>query len=169
MWFPAIRIGKCLIAAFLVVGLLAPSGCGGSKSGMEQLTMGSVKGKVTLDRGTLPSGCKVSFMHTEKSFPAMAEIGSDGSYTLLFNGKPAVPTGTYEVAIVPPPDETGPAPDPSNPEAYKAVMMNKGPTNMPTSKSAIPGRYRDALRSGLKCTVLEGQETVYDIALTSGS
>lgn len=141
MWFPAIRIGKCLIAVILVAGLLVPSGCGGSKSGMEQLAKGSVKGKVTLDGSPLPAGCKASFIHRDKSFPATAEIGSDGSYTLLFNGKPAIPIGTWEVAILPPKEDADTAPDPSDPEAYKAVMMNKGPVRKPVIKIVVPAKY----------------------------
>ena len=109
-------------------------------------------------------------MHKEKSFPATAEIGSDGSYTLLFNGKPAIPIGTYEVAILPPKEDAGPAPDPSNPEAYKAVMMEQGSdAQCRSTKIVVPAKYPTHAKSGLTCTVLEGQETVYDIALTSGS
>jgi len=168
MWFPASRVWKCLIAAILVAGLLVPAGCKKKSSGLGPLTMGSVKGKVTLDGGTLPSGCTVSFMHNEKSFPASADIGADGTYTLLFNGKPEIPTGTWDVAVLPPKEETGPVADPSNPEAYKAVMIKTGPMTVPSNKIVVPAKYTNAAKSGLTCTVIEGQETVYDIALKSG-
>ena len=121
-------------------------------------------------RGTLPAGCRLTFTHKEKSYPATAEIAADGSYTLLFNGKPAVPTGNYEVAVLPPKDDSGPPPDPSNPEAYKQCMMNpRVRLTCLATKIIVPGKYADAAKSGLSCTVLEGQETVYDIALTSGN
>jgi hypothetical protein len=167
MWFRAIRVGKCLIAALLVASLLVPLGCN-KKSGLPQMTMGSVKGKVTIDGGTLPAGCTVSFIHNEKSFPAKADIAADGTYTLLFNGKPQIPTGTWEVAVLPPKAESGPAADPSNPEAYKAMMMSKGPMTGPATKIIVPAKYIDAAKSGLTCTVIEGQETVFDIPMTSG-
>lgn len=168
MWFPAIRIGKvgkCLIVATVVACLLVFSGCG-SKS--KALATGSVKGKVTLDGKTLPAGCKITFMHKEKSFPATGDIGSDGSYTLLFNGKPAVPVGTYDVTIVPPKSEAGPAPDSSNPEAYKAVMMGGGTVNLPQNRVFFPAKYQNAAQSLLSCTVVEGQEAVFDVDLKNG-
>jgi hypothetical protein len=169
MWFPAIRVGKCLIAAILVAGLLMASGCTKKSAGLGPLTMGSVKGKVTIDGSTLPAGCTVSFIHKEKSFPAKADIAADGTYTLLFNGRPQIPTGTWEVAVLPPKAESGPAADPSNPEAYKAMMMSKGPISGPATKIIVPAKYLDAAKSGLTCTVIEGQETVFDIPLKSGN
>ena len=45
----------------------------------------------------------------------------------MFNGKPEIPVGTYDVTVAPPQDPAGPPPGPSDPEAYKAVMMGGGP------------------------------------------
>ncbi|MHB8972287.1 MAG: carboxypeptidase-like regulatory domain-containing protein [Pirellulaceae bacterium] len=163
MRFLAIRGGKCLIVAAIVV-CLAFSGC----SKKEVLATGSVKGKVTLDGKPLPAGCKITFMHQEKSFPATGDLGSDGSYSLAFNGKPAVPVGTYDITVVPPKEEAGPAPDPSNPDAYKAMMMGGAPSKSPRNKTVVPAKYLNAAESGLTCTVVEGQETVFDVDLKSG-
>ncbi|MHB8863368.1 MAG: hypothetical protein ACYC6N_13245 [Pirellulaceae bacterium] len=107
-------------------------------------------------------------MHQEKFFPATGEIGNDGSYTLLFNGKPAVPEGTYDVSIVPPSDAATAVADPSNPEAYKAMMMGGAPLKKgPLNKETIPHKYQDAAQSGLTCTVMEDQEAVFDVELKS--
>lgn len=169
MSLSAIRVWKCLVAVCLVGGLLVPAGCGKKSGGLGPLTMGSVKGKVTLDSRPLPSGCRVSFTHTDRAFPASADIGADGSYTLLFNGKPEIPTGTWNVVIVPPAGESGAPPSPANPEAYKEVMMKPSPIlNRSAAKALIPAKYMSVEKSGLTCTVIEGQEVVYDIELKSG-
>jgi len=163
MWFPAIRIGKCLIV-LTVCACLAFSGC----SKKEVLATGSVKGKVTLDGKPLPAGCKITFTHQEKSFPATGDIGGDGSYTLAFNGKPAIPVGTYDVTIVPPKDEAAPVAGPSDPEAYKSMMMGGPAKKLPQIKVIFPVKYRNAAESSLNCTVVEGQEAVYDVDMKSG-
>ncbi|MHB0955220.1 MAG: PAAR domain-containing protein [Pirellulaceae bacterium] len=108
------------------------------------------------------------FLHQEQSFPASGEIGNDGSYTLLFNGKPAVPVGTYDISVIPPPAQTGPVANPSDPEAYKSMMMGGEPKKKSVARTeTIPHKYRDAAQSGLTCTVMEGQETVFDVDLKS--
>lgn len=166
MRFPGVRFGEYLIVSMLVACLLALPGCKKSE-GLGAVTMGSVKGKVTLDNQAPPAGCKIVFTHTEKNWPATADIGADGSYTLTFNGKPQIPTGTYDVHIVP--SATGPAADPSNPEAYKSMMMKSNPmAQTPVNATAIPMKYQNASKSGLSCTVLEGQETVFDVPMKSG-
>jgi hypothetical protein len=166
MRIPAIRKWPCWIMVVAFAGLSVLSGCGGG--GSKPLVMGSVKGKVTLDGKALPAGCKITFIHKEKSFPATGDIGSDGSYTLLFNGKPAVPVGTYDVTIVPPHEEAGPAADPSNPEAYKKMMMGGALAKAPLNQEAVPRKYQVASSSKLTCTVIEGQETVFDLDMKSG-
>jgi len=167
MWIAAIRKGKCLIVSTLVLGLLLSSGCA-KKSGFETLATGTVKGKVSLNGAPPPAGCQVTFMHKEKNFPATGEVGSDGSYTLTFNGKPDVPVGSYDVSVVPPPNAAAVSMDPSNPEAYKAVMMRKpGEMGAPLAQSVVPTKYQNPATSGLACTVLEGQEVVFDVQMTS--
>ncbi len=164
---PAIRIGKCLVVLAIIPALLVFSGCGNKTTSMPT---GSVKGKVTYNGKTLPSGCKIQFEHKEKSFPATGDIQSDGSYTLLFNGKPDIPEGTYSVTIVAPADAAGPLPNPSDPEAYKKFMeqgANAKPKVM-AGQQYFPKKYQNAAESGLTCTVIGGQEAVFDVDMTSG-
>jgi hypothetical protein len=108
------------------------------------------------------------FTHKEKSYPAQGEIGSDGSYTLMFNGKPEIPTGSYEVTIVPPQSSQGPVADPANPESYKTFMQSRPDQQKPVAAAVVPPKYLSATTSGLTCTVLEGQETVFDVKMVSG-
>ncbi len=166
MSFLAGRFTRRLIVLATVPCLLALVGCGSKK---EVFATGSVKGKVTFNGSALPAGCTIIFKHQEKSFPATGQIGSDGSYTAQFNGKPQIPVGTYDVTIAPPQDTAGPAPDPSNPEAYKAVMMGgEGAARLPVNREVFPAKYQDAAKSLLTCTVVEGQEIVFDVDMKSG-
>ncbi len=113
-----------------------------------------------------PAGSKILFMHQEKSFPATADIGADGSYTLLFNGKPAIPVGTYKVSVTPPPaKDAGPPPNPSNPEAYKKYMMGEAKAPAADPSTAFPKKYQSGETSGLTCTVVENQETTFDVEM----
>jgi hypothetical protein len=166
MRFSVVRFGEYLVVSTLIACLLALPGCKKSE-GLGAVTMGSVKGKVTLDNQAPPAGCKITFTHKEKMWPATADIGADGSYTLMFNGKPEIPTGTYQVHIVA--ASTGPTADPSNPEAYKAMMIKSNPmAQTPPTAVVIPAKYQNAAKSGLTCTVLEGKETVFDVPIKSG-
>ncbi len=159
----ATRICKRLAVLALVPCLLSLFGCGGP----QRVATGGVKGKVTYGENPLPAGCKIVFMHQEKSIPATADVGADGSYTLLFNGKPAVPVGTYKVSITPPPSkEAETPPDPSNPEAYKKYMMGGGAKPKATdTKPPFPKKYQSPETSGVTCTVIEGQETTFDVPM----
>ncbi len=167
MWVSAIRMMRCLVISTLLIGLTVLPGCG-KKNALGPLVMGSVKGTVTLDGKAPPAGTQITFTHKERAFPAVAEIGSDGSYTLTFNQKPQVPVGTYDVAVVPSPS-SGTNVDPSDHEAYKAMMTGgQVGAKTPLNPTTIPAKYRSAATSGLTCTVLEGQETVFDVKMVSG-
>jgi len=125
-----------------------------------------VKGKVTYNGKPAPAGCTITFFHAERNFPASAQIAADGSYTLMFNGKPLVPAGTYKVSVTSP---AGAATDaaaasPSNPEAYKAMMMKQGIAKGDGQAAVvtIPTKYATPETSGVTFTVLEEPAT-YDL------
>jgi hypothetical protein len=157
-----------LVVLALGLGLSVVAGCGGGSKSRGPTA--PVKGKVTYNGKALPAGCTIMFVHQKEGFPASAPIGADGGYTLMFNGKPAVPLGTYKVAVVPPASAaaSGPPPDPSNPEAYKAFMMGGKPKPTAVSKqdgaAAFPKKFQAPETTTLTMTVVEGQGA-YDVDL----
>ena len=139
-------------------------GCNGSASKPLDKPV-PVKGKVTYNGKLVPAGCIITFFHSENNFPASARIGADGTYTLLFNGKPEVPVGNYKVAVTSSVAEVA-AVNPSNQEAYKAVMMNSGISkgDGQAKVATIPKKYATPEGSGVTFSVIEGQ-TTYDLDL----
>ena len=161
-------IWKCLVVLALSPCLLALVGCDSSGSAGRT---GAVKGKVTCNAQALPAGCTIVFVHEEKAIPASTAIAADGSYTLLMNGKPEIPVGTYKISVSPPAKDAAAAADPSNPEAYKAVMMGKGPKGQGAAaegKPPFPQKYQSAETSKLTFTVKEGSNT-YDLDMKDGT
>jgi hypothetical protein len=122
-----------------------------------------VKGKVTYNGKPVPAGCIITFINTERNFPATAQIAADGTYTLLFNGKPEVPVGNYKVSVTLPVAQTASV-DASNPDAYKAMMMSKGISkgSGEAKVATIPTKYATPEGSGVTFSVIEGPST-YDL------
>jgi hypothetical protein len=144
----------------LSIGLSMLVGCTDSTRSFGKLV--PVKGTVTYNGKPVPAGCAITFIHSERGFPASAPIAADGTYTLLFNGKPEVPVGTYKVSVTSP--AAGVAADPSSPDAYKAMMM-KTPISKgggPAKAATIPPKYATPETSGVTFSVVEGQAT-YDL------
>ena len=165
MRFDARLVWRCSCVLALSVGLSALAGCKGSAPKKSFGPTVPVKGKVTYNGKAVPAGCTITFFHQEGNFPATGTIEADGAYTLLFNGKPGAPTGTYKVSVSPPAGTQADTavPDPSNPEAYKAFMMKKGiAKGAGSSKPAFPSKYATAETSKVTFTVVEGQ-TTYDL------
>ena len=112
-----------------------------------------------------PAGCIITFINSERNFPATAQIAADGTYTLLFNGKPEVPVGKYKVSVTAPVAAAAqPSADPSNPEAYKAMMMNAGMSkgSGQANVATIPKKYATPEASGVTFSVVEEPAT-YDL------
>lgn len=151
------------IVVALSLALPILNGCTGSTPPLGKPV--PVKGKVTYNGNPAPAGCIITFIHAERNVPASASIAADGTYTLLFNGKPEVPEGIYKVSVTLPAAETASV-DPSNPEAYKAMMMKPGistgagPAKVPT----IPKKYASPEGSGVTFTVTEKQ-AAYDLEM----
>jgi hypothetical protein len=162
--------GLCVRSSFfaaLSIALLTLIGCTGSTAKpLGKLV--PVQGKVTYKGMPAPAGCTITFIHAEHNVPASAQIAADGTYTLLFNGKPAVPVGTYNVSVTAPAAAAAEAAsaNPSDPEAYKAMMMKQGvPKGSGQAKVAtIPTKYATPETSQVTFTVVEGQ-TTYDLEL----
>jgi hypothetical protein len=164
MRFYAVSLMRAGSVVALMVTLPILIGCTSSSSPSKPLGKPvPVKGKVTYN-GKAAAGCTITFFHSERNFPASAVIAADGTYTLLFNGKPEVPTGTYKVAVAPPAGaeaDTAVA-DPSNPEAYKAFMLKTKISKAVVAKTTIPKKYAVPETSKVTFTVVE-QPTTYDL------
>jgi len=146
----------------LGLALAVLNGCTGSSQPLGKPV--PVKGTVTYKGAPAPAGCIITFIHAERNFPASASIAADGTYTLMFNGKPEVPEGTYKVSVTLPVAET--TVNSSDPEAYKAMMMKPGISQGggPAKVATIPKKYASPETSGVTFTVMEGQ-TTYDLEM----
>jgi hypothetical protein len=94
----------CLLCLF---GMIPLTGC---SPGIGKLV--PVQGKVELDGIPLGGGQVFYAPEVRKPGPrveSIANIQSDGTYTMLSNGKRGVPPGKYKVTIIPPPGEPGAA------------------------------------------------------------
>jgi hypothetical protein len=132
------------------------AGCGDKKP--VRGPTGTVSGKVTLNGKPAPAGCTVVFMQQEKTVPASGVVGADGAYSVS-----NALVGASKISVSPPAKASAAA-DPSNPEAYKAVMMGKGGKGSAETKPAIPAKYGSFETSGLTFTVKEGSNS-HDIEL----
>jgi len=94
--------------------------------------------------------------------PASGVTGADGSYTLSSSGKNVVLAGPHKVSVSPP-AKAATTPDPSNPEAYKAMMMKGAAGAKPSAggaeKPPFPTKYQSTETSGFSFTVKEGANT----------
>lgn len=115
----------------LAVGLLG--GCAGSEP------TGTVSGKVTLDGKPVTAG-QISFI-SAAGFSAIADLGEDGSFTLLEN----MPVDKYTVTLSPP-----------------AIMDAPGEEGDTATqpKSSIPEGYFDETTSDLKQDIAAGVNNV---------
>ncbi len=137
------RLGFCC-ALVLCAGISLLQGCG--KGGLEGPT-GTVSGTVTIGGKPL-SDASITFFGESNGDTATAVLGSDGAYSLKYEGGFSVPAGDYRVAVIagPPPGEK--APDPAD------LMKTMKPQGL--GKSPIPPKYRDPKTSALVAVVKEG-------------
>ena len=128
-----------------VVGamLLSSAGC------HRDPKLGKVTGSVTF-QGTPVSEAVVVFSNAESGRSITAAVRSDGSYQVETAGGFGLPTGKYEVYLMPPAQEIAPG--------------DRPPFPPPKAYPNIPAKFRDAKTSGLSVTVVEG-ETKFDIAM----
>ena len=155
-----VRSGFIVAMSIALPILIVGTGCTSSKSFGKPVP---VNGKVTYNGKPAPAGCIITFINAERNFPASAQIAADGTYTLLFNGKPEVPVGNYKVSVTPPVAEAASA-DSSNPDAYKAMMMKTGISKGggQAKVATIPAKYATTETSGVTFSVTEKQ-TAYDL------
>lgn len=123
----------------LLVTLLLPAGC---SSNGEKPSF-AVSGKVTLDGQPVPGGAVLLINDTGSA--ASAALGPDGAYSLK------CPSGTYRVAISPPPP-----PDPLLKQAAPAAPV----------VANIPPAYQEVSTSNLTVEVKDGSVTL-DLPLDS--
>jgi hypothetical protein len=107
---------------------------------------GTVTGRATLDGRPVTAG-KVTFVTARGA--VASDLGSDGTFTAS-----NVPVGSVKIAVLPP-------------SAFEPpVIMPSAMMSAAANRPAIPGRYTDAVRSGLSLEVHPGTQT-YDIAMTA--
>jgi len=138
-------LGCCALLA-----AVSATGCGGGK--------GSVSGTVKFKGEPLPGG-QVTFASEAGDKPVVnSGISADGKYKVE-----SLPAGSAQVGvktIPPPPKAAGPMQgkglDPS---------LGGGAAATPGKYVPIPTKYADPTKSGLKCTVVGGKESNFDIDL----
>ena len=118
----------------LSFALVLLSGCGGPSE-----TTGTVSGTVTLDGKPVATG-EIGFISAE-GFSAIAEIGSDGSFTVEEN----MPVGKYIVTV--------------NPPALMEAPGEEGDTAT-LAESAVPDGYSDEGTSDVTQEIVEGPNSV---------
>jgi len=111
-----------VLRAVILIALFPVVGCS-SESGPPMLP---VEGKVMVDNAPLAKGY-VRFQpdttkgNTFGSEP-VGEVGSDGTYKLMLNGKPGAPAGWYKVGVT---ASSTDIPDSSKPFADKSPVANR--------------------------------------------
>jgi hypothetical protein len=133
------------ITAMVVLGM-ALSGC--HKSGE---TLQPVFGKVTFQGKPIAAGV-VRFTNPQIGIDMTAELHPDGTYEVVRAHGPGLPTGTYQVAIMPP--RLGRS------KASAVEDIPKPPKQYPE----IPEKYRDPSTSKLTLTVQPGKNS-FDIEM----
>lgn len=153
-------------SALLLLSLAVPAlfGCNAGQS----TPLGEVTGKVIDGDGQPLTGCQVVYAHEESGVAGSADVRADGTYTILYRGKPGLPANTtYKICVVPK------DPEPLSGEEYDAYM-NASPRRQreidqqrQKGLAEIPAKYIDLRTSGLEFHVEEGKQ-VNDIAIMEG-
>jgi hypothetical protein len=142
------RFLRARVACFaLLVSPCLVVGCGGKKT--PPLT--PVSGKVTVDGQPLTSG-QVTFVpdvarptedrqdNVQTAGLSTGKIGSDGSYTIITNGKSGAPLGKYKVTVTP---SMVPAPDAKGlpPTSFDRKKYSEEGLKIEVVANPEPGRY----------------------------
>ena len=133
-----------------IVLLVASSlpGCGGS----DAPDLAKVTGTVKLDGKALPGGTVVFVPNNAEGTTgpsSTAEIGPDGSYTLMApGGREGAVIGVHTVVVTGPPDPTNVSGE-SDPPPVKPGEVVK-----------VPEKYADSLTSGVTAEVKAGENNI---------
>jgi hypothetical protein len=154
-----------IMFAMISCGLV---GCGGSSLPPPV----PVSGKVTL-AGKPVDGAVVTFLSTDGGRSASGTTGSDGSFKLTtINTNDGARPGEYTVTISKTESKVGGAAEidvaaGEYGDAYGAMMgaAAKGGDMSKVMKSMLPEKYANAAESGLKRTVVKGEENDFLIDL----
>lgn len=153
-----------LMSCLLLLGLTVPAllGCNAGQS----IPLGEVTGKVIDGDGQPLTGCQVVYANEESGVAGSSEVSADGTYTILYRGKPGLPANTtYKICVVPK------DPEPLTGEQYDDYM-NASPRKQREidrqrleGSAEIPAKYIDLRTSGLEFHIEEGKQ-VNDIAIS---
>ncbi|HEX3149225.1 MAG TPA: hypothetical protein VHR66_14220 [Gemmataceae bacterium] len=136
-----------LIAPLAVLLLLSPSGCDSGSGSLHK-----VSGKVTVDGAPLTTGTVRFVPDKDKGNKATTEptgqIGTDGTYSLMTDGKSGAPAGWYKVTI-----SASEVPESSKPFS---------------GKSLVAAKFNDPAASGLAVEVVSSPKAgAYDLQATA--
>ncbi|REJ89052.1 MAG: carboxypeptidase regulatory-like domain-containing protein [Planctomycetota bacterium] len=128
----------------LAIGTVLLLGCGEPAA-----PVATVSGKVTFD-GAPVTNAKVQFDPTSTGMSAVAEVGSDGSYTVT----EPIPVGEYAVSVMP--------------SFETPVAGEEGDQDFvpPEAREDIPPKYQNPGESGLTVTLNEGENS-YNVEMTA--
>lgn len=139
-------------AGFLLVALIALTGCGGTPDRIGKTF--PVAGKVTVEGKPLTSGTISFWPDASKGNPTefqpAGEIASDGTFKLTTFGKEGAPSGWYKVVIF----------------AREEVATPDGRASSPTGKFLVNTKYTDVNTTDQAVEVVENPaENAYHIKL----
>jgi hypothetical protein len=152
--------GQTLRAILGPAMLLAVAGCGPNVT--PRPTTAPVSGTVKY-QGKAVEGATVSFMAAGSPRVASGVTNADGAFQLTtFDTNDGAVAGEHSVTIVK-----------ADPKASGKPTTELSPTDLTQmtpaavqTESQIPAKYQNAETSGLKRTVVEGEENVFNFELT---
>ncbi|SRR6056297_2787824 len=158
---------KQLVCGWVVLGLVATVGCGGSNFANPIPVQGTVS-----YQGKPVEGAKVTFLSRTGGRSASGTTDGTGAYALTtFNTDDGALADEYTVTIAKYDSaETGESIDLDNGEMgddYAAMMDSAASGGAAINKedSQLPAQYADAAESGLSRTVAEGQPNEFNFEL----
>jgi hypothetical protein len=130
--------GLSCLCVLIVLGSML-MGCG--RSGEKPQP---VSGRVTFQGKAVAAGM-IRFSNPQAAIDIMANLRPDGAYEVLMARGAGLPTGTYQVAVMPPMVE-------------RPIGMGQAPK--PPVCADIPAKYRQPSTSGLTLTVKPGRNVL---------
>lgn len=156
-----------------LVGTLVVSTAVGCGSGGKQLDVVPVSGKITY-KGQPVDKAIVTFTTEASPRTAVGTTDAQGDFKLTtINTNDGAVAGEHLITIakMPDPSASGSVQQINSPEDYVKIMEKQGPRNtQPPGKAAndksIPAKYSNPTQSGLKRTVVKGEQNSFTIDLT---
>ncbi len=155
-----------------LVGTLAVSAAVGCGGGGKPLEVVPVSGKITY-KGQPVEKAIVTFTTEASPRTAVGTTDAQGEFKLTtINSNDGAVAGEHMITVakMPEPGAAG-TPQINSPEDYTKLMEQQGPRNTKppgkaTNDKSIPAKYGNPTQSGLKRTVVKGEQNSFTIDLT---